>query len=315
MKVLIVGFGSIGRRHLNNLNKLGFKGELFCFRRKMEQIEGFPHVRILTTPLQVFDIRPDVMFICNPSHLHAKWINIAADLNCHTFVEKPVVTSISALDSLRKLRSSFAERVFFVGYMMRYHKGILALKKMLDDKLIGSVYHARVEFGGYLPSWPYVDYKESYAARLDMGGGVILTISHEVDLVEYLFGESHELTAIKSRTKLLDISAEEMAEIIFNYEDKQVSLHLDYLQKDYRRNIRVLGDEGSLTWDWNRSTITLKKIGELENEIFQIADFDVNDLYLDEVADFLDLIEKNRYTHALDFDFALHNTSTLLQTL
>ena len=57
-----------------------------------------------------------------------------------------------------------------------------------------------------------------------------------------------------------------MAEIIFNYEDKQVSLHLDYLQKDYRRNIRVLGDEGSLTWDWNRSTITLKKIGELETK-------------------------------------------------
>ena len=166
-----------------------------------------------------------------------------------------------------------------------------------------------------MPSWPYADYKQSYAARKDMGGGVIFTISHELDTALFLFGYDAELTVVKSSTSLLDITGEEMAELVLNYPHKQVSIHLDYLQRDYHRTIRVLGDKGSLFWDWNMGTVTLKKIGEKPEIVFEEKQFDVNQLYIDELRDFFKLIENKEYNHALNIDHAIKNTEFLLRSI
>lgn len=314
MKIVVVGYGSIGRRHIGNIAKLEIGAEVYCFRRSNSSIEEFPHVRILTEVEEVKTLNPDVIFVCNPSHLHFVWIELAVELNSHIFVEKPMVTTEVDFNRAKDYANSFHDKVFFIGFMMRYHKGIVALNEQLSSGRIGSPYHARLEFGGYLPSWPYPKYKQSYAARKDMGGGVIFTISHELDTAQYLFGYDAELTVVKSSTNLLDITGEEMAELILNYPDKQVSIHLDYLQRDYHRTIRVLGDRGSLMWDWNAGTVTLKKVGEEPEIVFEETDFDVNQLYVDELRDFFKLIENKEYDHALNIDHAIKNTELLLQS-
>jgi predicted dehydrogenase len=315
VKIVVIGYGSIGRRHIGNIANLEIEAEVYCFRRSNCSIDEFPYVRVLTDVEQVKALNPDVILVCNPSHLHLDWIELAVELNSHVFVEKPMATSRSDLNRAISLVDSFHDKVFFIGFMMRYHKGIVALNEKLSSGEIGSLYHARLEFGGYLPSWPYVDYKQSYAARKDMGGGVIFTISHELDTAQYLFGYDAALTVVKSSTNLLDITGEEMAELVLNYPDKQVSIHLDYLQRDYHRTIRVLGDRGSLMWDWNSGTVTLKRVGEKPEIVFEAIDFDVNQLYLDELCDFFSLIENNRYNHALNIEHAIKNTELLLKSI
>ena len=315
MKIVVVGYGSIGRRHIRNIAKLEIEAELYCFRRSNSTIEEFPYVRILTEVEQVKALNPGVILVCNPSHLHLDWIELAVELNSHVFVEKPMVTTEVDFNRAKDYANSFHDKVFFIGFMMRYHKGIVALNEQLTSGKIGSPYHARLEFGGYLPSWPYADYKQSYAARKDMGGGVIFTISHELDTAQYLFGYDAELTVVKSSTNLLDITGEEMAELVLNYPDKQVSIHLDYLQRDYHRTIRVLGDKGSLIWDWNAGTVTLKRVGEKSEIVFEEKHFDVNQLYVDELRDFFNLIENKKYGHTLNIDHAIKNTELLLQSI
>ena len=148
-----------------------------------------------------------------------------------------------------------------------------------------------------------------------MGGGVIFTISHELDTAQYLFGYDAALTVVKSSTNLLDITGEEMAELVLNYPDKQVSIHLDYLQRDYHRTIRVLGDKGSLMWDWNLGTVTLKRVGEEPEIVFEEIDFDINQLYIDELCDFFNLIQDNKYNHGLNIEHAIKNSELLLQSI
>lgn len=315
MKIVVVGYGSIGRRHIGNLAKIGIDAKVYCFRRSNSSIVEFPYVVILTKVEQVRVLNPDVILVCNPSHLHLDWIELAVDLKSHIFVEKPMVTTVKDLNRAKYYSNSFNDRVFFIGFMLRYHMGILELKNHLISGKIGSPYHARLEFGGYLPSWPYEDYKQSYAARKEMGGGVIFTISHELDIAQHLFGYDAELTVIKSSTNLLDITGEEMAELVLNYKDKQVSIHLDFLQRDYHRTIRIVGDKGSLIWDWNEGTVTLKRLGEKAETVFEETDFDVNQLYLDELRDFFNLIESKRYSHALNIDHAIKNTELLVRTI
>ena len=315
MKIVVVGYGSIGRRHIGNILKLEIDAEVYCFRRSNSSIEEFPYVRIFTEVEQVKALNPDVILVCNPSHLHLDWIELAVELNSHVFVEKPMVTTEADYNRAKDYVNSFHNKVFFIGFMMRYHKGIVAFKEQLSSGTIGSPYHARLEFGGYLPSWPYPDYKQSYAARKDMGGGVIFTISHELDTAQYLFGYDAELTVVKSSTNLLNITGEEMAELVLNYPDKQVSIHLDYLQRDYHRTIRVLGDKGSLFWDWNVGTVTLKRVGEKPEIVFEQKQFDINQLYVDELCDFFNLIENNNYNHDLNIDHAIKNTELLLQSI
>lgn len=315
MKIVVVGYGSIGRRHIGNIAKLELDAEVYCFRTSNSSIVEFPNVQILTEIGQVKSLNPDVIFVCNPSHLHLDWIALAAELNSHIFVEKPMVTNEVDFKQAKDYAKSFHDKVFFIGFMMRYHKGIVALNDLLSSRKIGLPFHARLEFGGYLPYWPYEDYKQSYAARKDMGGGVIFTISHELDTAQYLFGYDAELTVVKSSTNSLDITGEEMAELVLNYPDKQVSIHLDYLQRDYHRTIRILGDEGSLMWDWNTGTVTLKRIGEKPEIVFEESDFDVNQLYVDELRDFFNLIENKKYSHALNMDHAIKNTELLLKSI
>jgi predicted dehydrogenase len=315
VRIVVVGYGSIGRRHIGNISKLKIDAEVYCFRRSNSSIEEFPYVQILTEVEQLKALSPDAILVCNPSHLHLDWIELAVELKSHVFVEKPLVTTQADLNRVKDYTNSFTNRVFFIGFMMRYHKGIVELSKQLSSGKIGSPYHARLEFGGYLPSWPYADYKESYAARKDMGGGVIFTISHELDTAQYLFGYDAVLVVVKSSTNLLGISGEEMAELVLNYSDKQVSIHLDYLQRDYHRTIRVLGDKGSLMWDWNAGTLTFKKVGEKSEIVFEETDFDVNQLYVDELRDFFNLIENKKHSHSLDIEHAIKNTELLLQSI
>ncbi len=311
MKFLIVGGGSIGKRHIKNLNTLGFTDN-YCLKRTHDTIFESENKVTVVTDISQIKGKVDGVIICTPTSLHNEGLMIAKKLNSAIFMEKPLIHSVEGLNEAQQILKDF-NQVFFIGFMLRYHPLVLAIESIIASKRLGNVYSARFEFGSFLPFWhPWEDYKESYASQKQLGGGVINTITHELDLIQFYFGSPLKLTCTKSNFGKLGIDVEEMADAVFEYEDKVVTLHLDYLQKDYDRRIRILCDEGSIMWNWHDQRIEVKKHGEAL-EFVEIKDFDVNQLYIDELKDFISLIDTQMVSHSLDFSHAISNTTLLLK--
>ena len=311
MSILIVGGGSIGKRHLKNLNKITTE-KLYCFKRNADpKFEKIHNCKIITSKKQFYILMPRAVIVCNPSSLHAEWVKLANEIKSHLFVEKPFVTSQDQLNFVKKNWTN--DRVFFIGFMLRYHPAVKKIKNLLNNQKIGKIFSARFEFGSWLPYWhPYEDYKKSYASKKILGGGVINTINHELDLIQYFFGEPTNIMTTKSNVGDLDIEVEDIAESIFTFKDKIVSLHIDFLQKDYDRNIKILGSLGKIIWNWHEEKIKII-LHNKKNEYINIGKVEINQLYVDEMIDFLDLVKNVQIKHNLDFKYACSNTRIMLE--
>lgn len=307
---LILGGGSIGTRHIRNLQKLGYT-DIYCLKRKADQeFAATNQVQVITSVEELEGKPVHAVFVCTPTSLHNQGMSIAKTLNAAVFMEKPLIHDATGLEEAQQVQASGS--AFFIGFMLRYHPLVKQLKTLVEGNEIGQVYSARFSFGSYLPNWhPWEDHKEGYAARKSLGGGVINTITHELDLVQYLFGKPKSIVASKANLNKLQIEVEELAEAILEYDDKLVSLHLDYLQKEYDRNITILGDEGWIRWNWHDQQLTAKRVGE-EIKTFSLPDFDVNNLYLDELTDFIRILEQKEINHPLNFEHAVLNTQLML---
>lgn len=310
MKHLVIGGGSIGKRHLSNLYILG-ETELFCFRRSYDNLfEKEFHCKVIITYDEIKHIKPDILYICNPTSKHYDGLQWAQDFGAHLFMEKPLAHNENILEEM--LQRWKKQRVFFIGFVMRYHPLVKLIKEKINNKVIGEIFSTRFEFGSYLPYWhPGENYKEGYAAKKTLGGGVINTITHELDLILHFFGIPQSVFAVKANLGHLQIDVEELSESIFSYPWGFATLHLDYLQKDYDRQIKILGSEGKITWNWRDNAIIIDRYNE-PKETIELKIKDLNQLYLDELKDFFELIRLNRTQHSLDFDYAITNAQWML---
>jgi len=309
--IVVIGGGSIGKRHINNLQTLGFKN-IYCLKREYNSdFEKNLKVKVITSYRELKVINPWAVFICNPTSLHIESLQEAVNLGAHIFMEKPLIHEAKGLEKAKEILKNY-DKVFFIGFMMRFHPLVKEVKNILETENLGKVYAARLEFGSFLPYWhPYEDYKISYAAKKKLGGGVINTITHELDLAQYFFGNPESVKAHKMNLGKLDIDVEELFEGILIYKDKMVSLHLDYLQKDYDRRISILCDEGSIRWNWHDNEVIISKHKE-ETKKIPLHNFDVNQLYINEIKAFFSLIENNKLKHGLDSHQAFKNTEITL---
>jgi len=310
--VLIIGGGSIGQRHILNLKKIGLC-QIYVLKRKHDyKFQEKFNVIVITNVNELVNKKIDATFICTPTSLHLEGILIAKKLNSHVFVEKPLTNNKSTLNQIKKI--NFNNKVFFIGFMLRFHPSFLIIKKLINNNRIGKWYNARFEFGSWLPNWhPNENYKLGYAARRDMGGGVINTISHELDMILNLFGVPKNIKGFKKNLNILEIDVEEITELVFDYPLGLISLHLDYLQKDYDRRVRILGSEGSINWDWHSKEIVVTNTGGIKEIIKEPLGFEVNDLYVDEIKYFFELIHNNQKINSFDLEYSILNTEIILK--
>lgn len=310
MKHLVLGGGSIGKRHLRNLYAIG-QQDLFCLKRSMDtSFEKEFHCEVICSEEKALKLKPDIIYVCTPTSLHESAIVLADKIGAHVFMEKPLTHTEASLNRL--FNRSTPNQVFFIGFMLRYHPLVKRIKELLKEKTIGNVYSARFEFGSFLPYWhPWEDHRKSYAGRKDQGGGVVNTITHELDLILHLFGEPIAVSAITKNLGILNIDVEEVVEAIFEYDNALVNLHLDFVQKDYDRQIRILGTEGKICWNWHSNEIVIDK-HKATIESIRMKAFDVNQLYIDELKDFIDIVKGINTKNALNFNYSLINTKWML---
>jgi predicted dehydrogenase len=311
MNFLVLGGGSIGKRHIRNLRSMGHTS-IYCLKRQHDfEFEKETGACVITS-LDGINRPIDGVIICTPTSLHNEGLKIAIDLNAAVFMEKPLIHSVDALRESGQLLQRL-KKPFFIGFMLRFHPMVKKIMELLHANVVGHIYSGRFEFGSYLPYWhPWEDHRISYASRRDLGGGVINTITHELDLMQYFFGVPQAVTCTSRNLSKLDIEVEEIADAIFEYDDKVITLHLDYLQKDYNRSIKFLGDDGSSTWNWHDEKVVVARHKSAVEEFKLEPSFDINDVYKEEFSLFIQLIQNGVQDHTLNGSYAIENTQLML---
>ncbi|MFZ6026480.1 MAG: Gfo/Idh/MocA family protein [Chloroflexota bacterium] len=294
MKFLIAGLGSIGRRHFRNLLALGER-DIILYRTHRatlpdDDLAGFP---VETDLLAALAHRPDAVIVSNPTALHLDVAIPAAEAGFHLFLEKPVSHVLERLDRLRNAVARTGVKVL-VGFQFRFHPGLRLVHRLLNESqpAIGRAVSARAHWGEYLPNWhPWEDFRQGYAARPDLGGGVVLTLCHPFDYVRWLLGDACLVSALTS-SQGLGLPVEDTAEIGLRFASGVVgSVHLDYIQRPPRHTLEIIGTEGTIRWDNADGAVQLSAAGADGNpgdwQRFPApADFDRNVMFLDQMRHF-----------------------------
>ena len=294
MKILICGVGAIGERHQGNLLALGYT-EISLMRTSsnpLRTIKGeFPTYSDLGVALVDGQ---DIVFVCNPTSLHVDTIVKALDAGSNVFTEKPVATSLEECDAIQAAMARSGKSVM-VGYNMRFHPALIAVKNWIDSDRIGTPIYARTQWGEYLPGWhPWEDYREGYAARSDLGGGPALTLSHEIDLLLWIFGKPTDVKARANTSSTLELQTEHGIDILLGFESGVTgNIHLDYFHRPPARSSEFIGEHGRIEFEYYSGVAKLYGTESSDPiEIFETPPaFDRNDMFIDEIRSFFNSIE------------------------
>ncbi len=283
-KVLFIGIGSIGTRHLNNLKQLCPDCRVDALRSDLSRPlrEGVaPLLDHQYTSYDQLAQEYDLAFLCNPTSLHRDALALIREAGIQVgawFLEKPIFSADQLDTRLEELL--LPGQKAYVAAPMRWCGTMLALKKKLKDY---RPYSARVICSSYLPDWrPGVDYRQVYSAHRDMGGGVTIDLIHEWDYLVELFGKPLEVHNFRGTYSQLEIDSDDLSVYIARYPHLLAEVHLDYFGRTYRRSIELFCPEGTLTADFGLGTLTLPD-GTLEE-----YPEPVNQRYLRELEYFLD---------------------------
>lgn len=295
MKFLIAGCGSIGQRHLKNLKSLS-AGELLIFDANKEralEAEKRHGAKAFSSYEEALAQRPDAVLVCTPTSLHMDYALAALENNCHLFVEKPISHSMEGVDRLASLAST-RNRVVLVGCNFRFHWGLRLTRQLMEEGRIGRILFAQAEFGQYLPDWhPWEDYRRGYSAQKSLGGGIIIDSIHELDYLSWFLGKVKEIYCAADKLSSLEIDVEDIAEMILKFASGVIArVHLDYLQRDYNRSLKVVGENGIITWSFQDNSVKWYSGEERTwHDLGKNTPPDVNEMYVEEMKHFLHCIE------------------------
>lgn len=287
LKIAILGFGSIAKRHLKNIktvldNKQTAYSIDLIRQNKNKEVDG-QYLKIINkiySEQENIDEDYDIIFITNPTEAHYKSIKKYVKNTKHMFIEKPVFSDSNT--NLHEL-SLKENGIYYVACPLRYTKVIQFVRENVD---LNDIYSVRAISSSYLPDWrPGVDYRKVYSSSVEMGGGVSIDLIHEWDYLVYLFGLPLTVNNFKGTFSNLEIDSDDLSIYIAKYKDFLVELHLDYFGRSPIREIQLFTKDDTIIADIANSMVTFKKNGEVlkfnENR---------NSYQLKEMENFFDII-------------------------
>lgn len=300
LTAVVAGAGSIGTRHTSNLLELGVQVSVTDPNDKArETITNEQDVLTYSSLSSALDSEiPDFVVVAAPNRFHVDLAIEAAKTGCHLFVEKPLSDSMERIEVLEEVIST-EDIVTLVGCNLRFLPEIRKIRSLVQQKAIGEIIAARIEGGSYLPEWfPDSDYRDSYSARSDLGGGVILDYIHEINYARWLFGPFREVSSMAEQKTHLEIETNDVASILAETERGVLcEFHLDYIQRPSSRSCHLIGESGTIRWSWADEKVKCHRVNEEEPETFSRPEkWAINDMYLDEMTHFLDCIVNHTET-------------------
>jgi len=292
MKIGIIGLGSIGQRHIRILRELGYV-DIVALRTKKGTFKKLPndllYIKEYLNPEEFYSLNLDGIIISNPTFLHIESMKIPLQKSIPLFVEKPMANYI---EETKKIKNYDKSKVM-VGFCFRYNEIIRTVKSFISSGEIGKIFKANIYCGHFLPFWhKYADYKKEYFSVKSLGGGVLRTLSHEIDITNYFFGKIRELCSSIEKISNLEINVEDNTYIICRMQSNcLVTIELDYLNPIYNRKGIIFGSRGILEYSFSKGISFIDYKGETR-KIIDNKNIDNNKMYLEQMKHFINLIMK-----------------------
>jgi predicted dehydrogenase len=270
VRIFVIGLGSIGRRHLENAQALGHEAQ----GGRLSDAEAWG---------------PEAVVVASPTSAHLEALRWATERGIHAYVEKPVAAASAGLADAVAAADRTGATVA-VGYNLRFHPALEAVRDAVFSGTIGRLLSVRAEVGHYLPDWhPEQDFRRSYAARSELGGGALLTLSHELDYVRWIAGEVDQVSGVTAGGFSLGLDVDEVAEVLLQHVGGAVSsVHMDFVDRDYNRRSRWVGAERTIAWEWGGAV----RAEPGRSVLWENASFELGETYRAALADFLTAIER-----------------------
>lgn len=280
----------MGRRHLANLRLLGWT-DLRVLRSGLGTLPecDLNGVQVSTRLDDALEPAPLAVIVATPTALHLPMALAAARVGAHLLIEKPVSHNLTGLDALAAEVSKRGLQVL-VGHQFRFHPGVQQIKAWIDAGAIGDVVSAQVHWGEHLPDMhPWEDYRHGYAARTDLGGGVLLTLCHPFDYLRWLLGEIDTVAAIAPARNPLGVAVDTCADVSLGFASGASGhVHLNFIQRPTEHRFTIVGTSGTVTWhqDDHAARLFTAASGRWTTSL-PPAGFERNHMFVDEMGHFL----------------------------
>lgn len=287
MNILIVGLGSIAKKHIDALHSLKIYGKIYALRSNpnAQYEEGIENLY----NLENVNVSFDFAIISNPTHLHYEFIEKLSNNDIPLFIEKPAVHTLESVEKIVDIIEK-KQLVTYVACNLRFHPCIEFLKnKIHNQNLI--INEVNVYCGSYLPNWrPGKDFRQIYSANAAMGGGVHLDLFHELDYVIWLFGMPFKSSSTLRNVSSLKIDAVDYANYILQYDNFTTNIVLNYYRKKPKRTIELVLNGGTLKVDLINNCVK----DDNEKTIFEAHNFEIKETYIYQLRYFIDCLRENK---------------------
>jgi len=250
--ILVVGSGSVGKRHARNLSALGCR--ISCMDPRADRLKEMAEEVALVGRFQMESeayaaSSYDGVVIASPPHVHVSQSIQALDAGYPVLLEKPVCPGFA--DALRLKEA--ADRIgvpLLMGYTWRWWPPLADVRGLLNDQAIGTILHVQFHMSAHLADWhPWERYQDFFMSHRELGGGALLDESHWIDLMLWLFGMPSQVSGRIDKISDLEIDSDDNVDLIFTFEGgPRVTMHLDLYGRPHEKFIRFVGSEGTLLW-------------------------------------------------------------------
>ncbi len=273
-RILIVGLGSIGARHLRLARMFFPHADIRVLRHKPVDLTSDLADGIFWKIEDALTFKPNIVIIANPATMHLQVAIPFAKMGAHLLIEKPISHTDEGVKLLLEICHKFSSTLL-VGYNLRFSSSLINFRNLLHENEIGRCLSVRCEVGHYLPLWrPDVDYRSGVSANKCLGGGALLELSHELDYLSWIFGKFDWVKASVTKQSNLEIDVEDSAHLIYGFEKDRLgnqligTLSMDFIRHDAIRQCTVIGEAGSLKW--NGIANTVEKFSSSHNKWIEI---------------------------------------------
>lgn len=297
MKIVLIGLGSIGLRHLRNLFTLGYN-QVSIVSRSGNLPAQFSYLPVYPSLHDALSASAfDAAIVCTPTSFHLVAAKALLEAKIpNIYIEKPVSHSFNGMEELLDLSSSYNNHII-VGYDLHFDPGMQKLKQLLAEEIIGKVISVNAQVGQYLPDWrPNEDYTKGMSAKKETGGGVMLDLIHEFDYLLCLIGPATAIACQYTNSGALQIETEDVCDVLLRFENGATgTIHLDYLQQKLVRNCMITGYDGTIFWNLADSKVTWINKQKHEEE-YTYKGFERNDRFIEIMKAFLQNKNDDRLT-------------------
>lgn len=291
--ILILGNGSVGKRHARNLSSLGC--DISCFDPREDRIRELAEetpVKASSTDLnEAFSIKElDGVVVASPTAFHPNQTIQALELGLPVLLEKPPAKTLAETQDMLTAMEQSGVPVL-LGYTWRWWPPLSRVRELLDSGRIGRVQHVQFHMSAHLADWhPWEPYQEFFMSSKEQGGGALLDESHWIDLMLWFFGKPESLFGQVEKNSDLEIETDDNVDVIVNYQDgKRVTIHLDLYGRPHEKFIRFIGDKGTIFWSAAPNQLSMCSDAEhnWEHEDFNC---DRNEMFMEVAREFLGML-------------------------